>query len=336
MCCHKLKLSALCIVLLLAAQPLHAGWLFGDNKNPLDHAIAAYNSAEYMPAAQELQELINKGLSSNNKELAYWYMSKAYRKAGKPDRALPTLQLAVELYPESVRLQLSLAELYLDSGLYPQAKTLYDAMNALQSVGDEYLLPINAGRARTYEALGYLTRAAEYYKKALDMEQQFDALVSMEYIRCLLKQRKYIDATTAVETALAQAPENVELLFLSAKISYEAGRKEKAATTLQYALEKAPERNDIRLTRALWLCSMGRYQQAAQEAEKVYAAEPDQTQAQWTLGLALSGIPGSEHRAIALFREASNSITSPFTAKAAGLMLERLSKRQASAKRQVP
>lgn len=333
MSCLKPKAALLCAVLILGACPSRAGWLFfGSNKDPLEHAVASYDRGEYSAAARELQELVNKSLTYDDKEEAYWYMSQAYIKAGKPDRALPTLQLAVELYPKSIRLQLALAELYYDSALYSQAKTLYDALNELQSPGDEYLLQLNAGTARTYAALGYLERAAGYYRKALDTKPQFDAMLSIEYISCLLKQRKYIDAATAVETALAQAPENIELLYLSAKISYEAGRKEKAVTTLKYALEKAPERHDIRLSRALWLCSLGRYQQAAQEAEKVYNAEPNQAQAQWALALALSRIPGSERRAMELFRAAANSITSPFTAQAAERMLERLSKRQDSLK----
>lgn len=309
-------------LVLCAVAPAQA-WFFSSSKpGPLAPAIAAHTAGRYAEAAALCQALVAKNLSSKDKELAYWYLGDSYRKAGKPDRALTVLQLGVQLYPENFNLQISLADLYYSALLYTQAKRQYeDMLDPLPD--DESLLPqLYSGVARTYEAMGYLTRAAEYYRKALEAPQAGPEL-SMNYARCLFKQRKYSEAIAAAEKALLQSPGDTELLFLLAKINYETGLKETATNTLLSALEKTPERDDMRLNLSLWLNSMGRHEQAAKQAETVYLRQPDQAQAQFALGLALLKLPGQRERAIELFRSAAAAyIYSPFTAKAAQQLLD--------------
>ena len=316
----KLCLTAT-LALCFAAQA-QAGFFSRKKPSPLAPAIAAHTAGRYNEAAALCQNLVIKGLSSDDKELAYWYLGDSYRKAGKPDKALPSLQLGVQLYPDNLNLKLALADLYYVSMLYTQAKKLYeDMLDPLPN--DDTLLPqLYAGMARTYEAMGYLTKAADYYRKALETPQTGPEL-SMNYTRCLFKQRKYLEAGAAAEKALQQSPSDTELLFLLSKINYETGLKETATATLQSALQKSPERDDMRLTLSLWLNSMGRYEQAAKQAETVYSHQPDQAQAQFALGLALLNIPGHRERALSLFRSAAaSSIFNPFTAKAAQRVLD--------------
>ncbi|HOX24068.1 MAG TPA: tetratricopeptide repeat protein, partial [Elusimicrobiales bacterium] len=262
------------------------------------------------------------------KQLSYWYLAQSYRKAGKPDKALPTLQLAVQLYPENLELLLSLAELYHETALYSQAKNLYERVLESDPEDSEQLPRLHAGLARTYEALGYLSRAAENYKKAMELDESHVNALLKDYSACLLKQRKYAEAGTAVTKALAAAPQDSELLFLSAKINYATGQKEAATARLTTALEKDPGRDDIRLTLALWLISAGNYRQAEAQAEQVYSRHPDSAQAQWALGLTMINSSGKKERALALLRKAASSISSPFTAEIAQLLLDKAGKKQ--------
>jgi tetratricopeptide (TPR) repeat protein len=312
------KIRVLCFLLLaIAVCPAGASFLFWgkDKEDPLAKGMALYGEGHYAQAESELSGKL-ASLDTQDKKRAYWFIGSCYEQEGKLDHALSDYQLAVQIYPRDMQLLLALGRLYLRIGLPDRAAKIFSTMLAIEPDSFE----AHIGIADVYAGEGFLSKAAEHYKTALDSMTVRDLSVWRAYASTLLESRHYAQAREVMTHVLSINPDDPDSLLLSARLYYEMGLHESALETIGRAAARAPKRNDIVLRRALWLISAGETDHGLGIAFGVLEREPQEPLALFTAGLALIKKGEADHARQYLERAAAQE-SAPFIAKAAAGLL---------------
>ena len=299
--------------------PARGSFLFWgrETENPLKKGRELYALGRYAEAEREFSSGL-AGLDTAASKKAYWFIGSCYEKEGKLDHALANYQLAVRIYPKDTQLLLALGRLYLKIGLFDRATTIFSTMLRMDSDNFE----ANVGIAEVYANEGFLSKAAQHYKTALESMTVRDLQLWRAYASTLLEQRQYGQAREVMEHTLSIDPNDPDSLLLSARLYYETGLHTSALAVITQAAALAPSRNDIVLRRALWLVSAGQADQGLGIALSALERDAQEPLALLTAGLALLEKGDSANARQYLDRAVALQDTAPFIAKTARGLLD--------------
>jgi tetratricopeptide (TPR) repeat protein len=305
-------------LLLLSAVPAEA-FLFGrgaDEKAAagLGAMRDAFNRGD-CPAVLQLSEtFLEEKPPAKLREEAYGYIGRCYEASGSADKAIGLYKLAIGLYPANALFATRLALLYNGAGFPENAAPLF--LKALE-LGGENAGP-SLGLARSYAAMGYLSRAKEFYGKAAALQQYRDAGTLEEYARCLLRKRDWDEAAAVAARGRLLTPLSPLWTVLEARAQAGRGDYYQAAALMEGALRLGSGRQ-LRLERALYLLMGGLPNRAMAAVEPELAADPADPLAAAVKGMALYSL-GRSQEAVEYFQKARRG--GPFTAGVAGSFLE--------------
>ncbi len=183
--------------------------------------------ADALCALGELSE--EKGLAT---DATKYYLATAdiLSKEGRKDRLLDIYQKILSLSPSNVPLRNKVAEIFLKEGLRTDA-------------AKEYL-----HIAKIYDEKSDVDKAAEYYRKVLDIQpQNKEAVMGIGYI--YEKTGEMANALSCMKEAAAGFPEDTEVLFRYAELSFAANDDKTARENLSRIVGMEP--NHLKARRLL-------------------------------------------------------------------------------------
>jgi tetratricopeptide (TPR) repeat protein len=316
------RLLALAAVLALAAAPARAWRLFGEPSDgkirPVQKLSDASKPAEVL--AQLTPEFIQT-LRGTDLRQAYVLMGDAHAALGRPAEALGDYQLGVSLFPKNVDLLTRLATLLHTNGLDEQAKPLYQT--ALHYEPRHW--GAHLGLAEIDHRFGFLDRSADHYEIALEvLDKRAD--VWRDYAEVLIAMRENATAELALRKALELDPDSSSAHVLLAFSRRDAGDLAGAIDQLD-AAQALGAGIGARRAKALYLLEAGRLDDAGAEAAAVLAAVPDDGAALWVRARVLlaDGDKAGAEKALAAVKAAEGR--DEFAARAAGALLETMSRK---------
>lgn len=242
-------------VLFLSLLPVQGQALFGlsgrsDQKQKISQARAAYADGEYKKTVEIAKDFLMQNQNAPKRRIRriYVVLGDAYKALGDYDHALLTYNTALEYLPKDIGLNLALAEVYYETGLYDKATEIYQKVIMLEDDNSDALL----GLARSYLKMGYLSRSRFYFKQYLEDNHKIDAATLYDYAYVNYLSGNY---NFALEYALksSEVKESAETYFLLAKIYRQLNAALLSKENINLATAFAPEREDIYLTKLLWL-----------------------------------------------------------------------------------
>ncbi|MDD2804851.1 MAG: tetratricopeptide repeat protein [Elusimicrobiales bacterium] len=311
--------TALCLLLLLAAAPARA-FLFGrsadadaDAAARLGEMRATFEKGDCAAVLAASDTFLGTKPPAEMREEAFGYMGRCYEASGSTDKAISLYQLAQGLYPENTLFASRLALIYNGAGFPENAAPLFLKVLALKA--DD--LEANLGLARSYSALGFLARSAEFYAKAAELQGYRDPALLEEYARCLLRKRDWAGAEAAAVRGRAVTPRSAAWPAAEARASAGRGEYFKAVEAMDAAIRYESNRR-FRLERALYLLLGGLPRRAVDAAEEELKLDPEDALASQVKGMALYAL-GRRAEAGPYFTAALKG--GPFTAAVAGAFL---------------
>ena len=311
---------------LLLLFPLNAAaFLFGgisDKKaeDMLAGMAANFDKGDCQAVDEISQTLFSEKPSSAIREKAYSYMGRCYETHGLPDKAMTIYKLAYDLSPESDFFALRLASIYLTTGFYANAVPLFE--KTLQSRSDN--LEANAGLARCYASLGFLSKAKPYYSKAAILSDFGDLDFLKEYTAQMLRKRDWEEAALIAAYAVKLAPGDSDPREALARVAAGRGDYKQAAAQMRNAVKLKPSDADLALELALLELLGGNYEAALGAIPAPYSdTGPAAGTGQRGLALVIRGMAlhkkGERARALEYFKEAAGS-SQPFIAEFAAAL----------------
>lgn len=248
------------------------------------------------------------------REEAYGYMGRCYEASGSTDKAISLYKLAIGIYPGNALFAARLALIYNGAGFPENAAPLF--LKVIENGGDA--AEASLGLARSYAAIGYLSRAKEFYARAAGLQEFGDAAVLEEYARCMLRKRDWQEVHSLAARGKPLAPRSALWPRLEARAYAGRGDYYKALERMEAALRFGDGRK-LRLERALYLLLGGLPLRAIEAAEVELAADPADPLACIVKGMALHAL-GRKGEAEHYFNRARAG-GGPFTAGVAGAFL---------------
>ncbi|MDP2864742.1 MAG: tetratricopeptide repeat protein, partial [Elusimicrobiota bacterium] len=244
------------------------------------------------------------------REEAYGYMGRCYESAGATDKAISLYKLALGLYPENMLFASRLALIYNQAGFPENAAPLFLKVLSIKSDDAE----ANLGLARAYAALGFLSRAKDFYSRAVILQDFLDPAVLQEYALCMLRKRDWPEALYIAGRGAGTAPLSAFWPLAEARVRAGQGNYYKALSAIEAAILLEPSRQ-LRLERALYLLLGGLPRRALEAADAELKADRKDALASVVKGMALYSL-GKRTEAEPYFLTARCG--GPFTAKIAG------------------
>ena len=240
----------------------------------------------------------------NAESQRYFNEARTYMEQGETAAAIIQLKNAIRADPDNVQARLDLARLYLatadaasaekelksarDRGLEPsqiaiplaQAYLLHRKFEEVVAeiqpdlfVGSERAL-VHVARADAYNALGNKDAAIGEAEAAIAADGQLPE-ARLSYAVLLQGQGKLAEAEAEVDTALALAPGNPNILYQKGDILRVKGDAEGAIELFRQAIEINPRDTRARIGRSLALISLNRLDEADGEVAAVFEFDPD-------------------------------------------------------------
>lgn len=304
-------------LLLAAAAPAGAFWL-SRARSALTAENKLFAQGKYAQVAAALSPERMQQLDKPDLERAYLILAESLERQGRLDQALGVYQVGVKLFPRDLRLLTELAFLLHNAGLEQQAKPLFEKVLRIHPNNAS----ANLGLAEIDGALGFLDRSAQHYEHALETMASQPG-VWRDYAEVLYDMRDYKTAELAARKALALAADDDDAQIDLALILRAEGRLPEALAALEQVLARRPDRVEVSLLRGLWLLEAGRYDDAAQAAQAALKRDPQDPLARW-LRARVELKADRYNEAVEDLQAAAAAKGSPFVAKAAGALLERL------------
>ena len=309
---------AFIILLLLFPAPRASAFLFGGAREEraaikLAEMRLAFEAGDCLSALEISSAFIMEKPSAAMREEAYGYMGRCYETSGSTDKAINMYKLAIGLYPENVLFASRLALIYNKAGFPEKAVPLF--LKVLSIKTDE--LDANLGLARAYAALGFLSRAKDFYSRAVVLQDLRQSSSLEEYALCMLRKRDWPEAIFIAGKGAALQPKSAFWPQVGARVSAGQGKYFKAALAIEEAVKLGPSRR-LRLERALYLLLDGRLRLAIEAADRELAEDGSDALASIVKAIALHSL-GRKEDAAPYFAKAAGG--GPFTAKIAGAFL---------------
>jgi len=305
------------LLLLLQAAPAKA-FLFGSASEEeaaagLTQMRSAYEAGDCLSVLKRSEVFLDEKPSAAMREEAYDYIGRCYESAGSADKAISLYKLALELYPENIFFASRLALIYNQAGFPENAAPLFLKVLSIKSDDPE----ANLGLARAYASLGFLSRAKDFYSRAVILQDFLDPAVLDEYALCMLRKRDWSEALYIAGKGAQAAPLSASWPLVEARVRAGQGNYHKALAAIEAAILLEPSRR-LRLERALYLLMGGLPRRAMDAADAELAADGKDPLASAVKGMALYTL-GQKAQASPYLTAARCG--GPFTAKIAGSLL---------------
>lgn len=305
------------VMLLFSAAPARA-FLFGgalDKKAGagLEKMRAAFEAGACSSVLDLSTTFLNEKPPAAMREEAYGYMGRCYESAGATDKAINLYKLALGLYPENLFFASRLALIYNQAGFPENAAPLFLKVLSIKSDDTD----ANLGLARAYAALGFLSRAKDFYSRAVILQDFRDQAALREYALCMLRKRDWPEALFIAGMGAKSAPLSSFWPQAEARVRAGQGDYHKALPAIEAAILLEPSRQ-LRLERALYLLMGGLPRRAIEAADAELALDGKDALAAVVKGMALYSLR-KKAEAEPYFRTARCG--GQFTAKIAGSFL---------------
>lgn len=270
--------------LLLAALALaalggraRAFWPFGESSDGKILPIQALNDAG-KPAAvlARLTPQFLQTLRGTDLRRAYVLLGDSLDALDRPDQALANYQIGLSLFSKDVVLLTREGALLHRSGLDEHARDLFQL--ALKYQPKDAVA--HMGLAEIERSLGFLDRAAEHYRVALETLGRH-AEVWRSYSEVLLEQGEPWAADVALRKSLELEPRNASSHVLLAFMQRAQGDLPEALLQLDVAEGLGAGAGAAR-AKALWLLEAGRLSDARETADRLLRKSPGDAAALWT------------------------------------------------------
>ena len=309
------------LAVLLAVFPAEGFCFFfgrGADRTPemLSAIRADFEKGDCASVLEKAGSFLNERPSSELKETAYQYMGRCYEREGLADRAISLYQLASGIYPKNYFFAARLACIYLDTGFYENAVTLFTKILYVRP--DD--LEANLGLARAYSRLGFLSRAKTHYSMAVALTDFGDPAVLREYASVMIKKRDWPEAVMLAEKGRQAEPGEAFWPLQLARVWAGKGDYKKARAYMNSAVELSPESRPMALERALYSLLSGNAGAAGAEADLALARVSKDPLASLIKAMALFE-EGKISQARSFFELAARN-GEPFTAKIAEAFLK--------------
>jgi len=306
-------------LLLLLVPANAAAFLFGgisDKKaeGMLNGMSANFEKGDCQAVSEISASLFKEKPSSAIREKAYSYMGRCYEAQGLPDKAITVYKLAYGLYPESDFFAGRLASIYMKTGFYATAVPLFE--KALRGRSDDP--EANAGLARCYASLGFLSKAKPYYSMAAILSDFGDLDLLKEYAAQMLRKRDWEEADLIADYAVKLAPGDAGPREVKARVAAGRGDYKRAAAQMRAAVKLSPSDAELSIELAL-MELLGGNSEAALADIPVTGTEHGGL-ASLVRGMALHK-KGERARALEYFKEAAGS-SRPFIAAFAAALIK--------------
>ena len=305
------------LLLLLQASPA-AAFLFGGAQEEkaaagLARMRSAFEAGDCASLLELSVPLLNEKPPPGMREEAYGYMGRCYESCGSTDKAIGLYTLALGLYPENMLFASRLALIYNQTGFPENAAPLF--IKVLAGKSDD--LDANLGLARAYASLGFLSRAKDFYSRAVILQDFRDQAALREYALCMLRKRDWPEALYIAGIGARATPFSSFWPLVESRVRAGQGDYQKALSAIEAAILLDPSRQ-LRLERALYLLMGGLPRRAIEAADAELAADGKDPLASVVKGMALYSL-GRKPEAAPYFMTARGG--GPFTAKLAGAFL---------------
>ncbi len=306
------------VLLLFSAAPAQA-FLFGGASDKragagLEKMRAAFAARDCSSVLELSPAFLEEKPPAAMREEAYGYMGSCYESAGAADKAISLYKVALGLYPENILFTSRLALIYNQAGFPENAVPLFLKVLSIKSDDTD----ANLGLARAYAALGFLSRAKEFYSRAVILQDFRDQAVLREYALCMLRKRDWPEALFITGAGAKAAPLSSFWPQVEARVRAGQGDYHKALPAIEGAILLEPSRR-LRLERALYLLMGGLPRRAIEAADAELAVDGKDALASVVKGMALYSL-GKRTEAVPYFTAARSG--GPFTAKIAGSFLD--------------
>lgn len=304
-------------LLLFSAVPARA-FLFGGAQDKkaaagLEKMSSAFGAGNCSSVLDLSTAFLQEKPPASMREEAYGYMGLCYESAGAADKAISLYKLALGLYPENLLFASRLALIYNRAGFPENAAPLFLKVLSIKSDDAE----ANLGLARAYSALGFLSRAKDFYSRAVILQDFLDPAVLKEYALCMLRKRDWPEALYIAGRGAGAAPLSAFWPLAEARVRAGQGDYHRALSSIEAAILLEPSR-ELRLERALYLLLGGLPSRAIEAADAELNADGKDALASVVKGMALYTL-GKKNEAQPYFVTARCG--GPFTAKIAGSLL---------------
>lgn len=304
-------------LLLFSSVPAEA-FLFGGASDKkavadLEKMRTAFEAGECASVLELSGVFLKEKPPPEMREEAYGYMGRCYESAGSTDKAISLYKLALGLYPENILFSSRLALIYNQAGFPENAIPLFFKVLSVKT-GDA---GSNLGLARAYASLGFLSRAKDFYSRAVILQDFLDPAVLKEYALCMLRKRDWSEALFIAGKGTAAAPLSAFWPLVQARVSAGQGNYRKALPAIEAAILLEPSRR-LRLERALYLLLGGLPRRAMDAADAELSADDKDALASAVKGMALYS---QGRKAEAAPYLATARCGGPFTARLAGSLL---------------
>ena len=315
----KNHISSILIFLLLLAPLNAAAFLFGgisDKKaeDILGAMSANFEKGDCQAVAEISQNLFNEKPSSAIREKAYSYLGRCYEAQGMYDKAITVYKLSHGLYPENDLFTGRLAAIYLKTGFYDIAVPLFEKVLKDRS----YDIEANAGLARCYASMGFLSKAKIYYSMAAILGNFGDLGLLKEYAAQMLRKRDWEEAGLIAGYGVKLAPGEADFYKVMARVAAGRGDYKAAAGHMRSVIKREPSGAGLALELALMELLAGNYDAALD------AIPAGQTRS--ALSLVIRGMAlhkkGERVRALGYFKEAAAASGDPFVSAFAAALVK--------------
>ena len=231
---------------------LNANAIFGlkdrtVQKEQIAKARKAFAEENYPETIRLMKEFTLRDAPKRRIKRAYILIADSYSAMEEFDKAMLTLNEALEFYPKDKELRLMLAEVYYIGDLNARAIEEYQKVLDQDENNPKAIL----GLAQSNLKEGFYHKASEYFKKYIELT---DTKSSNVYYNYAISNYMANDFEPALELALIsfEQKESPDTQLLIAKIYKSQGKLEKALLTIRDAWLMDINREDIYLTYALW------------------------------------------------------------------------------------
>jgi tetratricopeptide (TPR) repeat protein len=246
----------------------------------LNHAVASISMGDRNAALRSLAVALERDPSL---AAAHYYSGILALEDGQDRQGIGFLEQAASLEPDEPRAYLALAEAYLKTRRYKDAR---EAAATAANLSDEL-----APRALYWKGLAHhegieYSLAEASYREAIALGLD-DAEVHLNLGRALYAMAKHEEALAAVADALARGPGIGEAHLLKGKIEIELRHYESALSHLERASEILPGSADVWFRKGVVHSQLSNRARAIEDWRRALSLDPDMLDTYYRLGSAL-------------------------------------------------
>jgi tetratricopeptide (TPR) repeat protein len=262
------------------ALKIHPDW----DKALIFQAQIAVFSGDFNTAKSLLKEASNKYPDNNKiKKLLAQVLIKSeeYHEAGE------VYQNIILTDPKDIESQFALGLVYLQLEQDGQAEEIFNKL--LEQSEWQYQANFYLGKIE--EKRGHTKKALAWFDKVTDGPLVFES--SLSAISLLAKDKQFNEASSRLSTLQTQFPkQKLRILLVQAELYSQQKQYEQAFNLLTKALADAPDQKELLYTRALMAERVGKPDIVEADLKKILAKEPDNVEALNALGYTLLSRPG--------------------------------------------